>query len=270
MTLEELRKNPHLSVSAINDYCDCSLSYMFNRVEHREPEFVSDALVFGITMHRVLERLYQAKKRRDIPPLAYVLEWFENFWIRAVEETPNIQFKEGENVQSLLKKGKDLLATYWKDHPQDGYRVLATEYEFSFEIEGLDVPIIGVIDLIEADTENFIISDFKTSSRAYASAEIDKSLQLTLYYMAAKRNGFGDREILLRFDCLIKTKTPKFEQYYTVRTEEDEHRAIKKIRQVWSGIQKGVFIPNDTGWKCGYCSYKETCNHWFLQEEEVA
>jgi len=158
--MEELRKNPHLSVSAISDYCDCSLAYRFSRVDHREPEFVADALVFGTTMHRVLEDLYRAKKKRDIPPLSYVLEWFENYWIRAVEETPNIQFKEGEDVLSLLKKGKELLTTYWKDHPQDGYRVLATEYEFSFEIEGLDVPIIGIMDLIEEDEGgNVIITD---------------------------------------------------------------------------------------------------------------
>jgi len=62
----------------------------------------------------------------------------------------------------------------------------------------------------------------------------------------AKANGFAGREILLRFDCLIKTLKPKFETYYTVRSEVDEKRLIKKIQQVWDGISKGVFVPNDT------------------------
>jgi putative RecB family exonuclease len=39
-----------------------------------------------------------------------------------------------------------------------------------------------------------------------------------MYQIAAKQNGFADREILLRFDALIKTKTPKFEQYWTTRS----------------------------------------------------
>jgi putative RecB family exonuclease len=50
-----------------------------------------------------------------------------------------------------------------------------------------------------------------------------------------------------------------------VRGEIDERRVIKKIKQVWDGISKQVFIPNDLSWKCNYCSYKKACNDWFLQ-----
>jgi putative RecB family exonuclease len=80
--------------------------------------------------------------------------------------------------------------------------------------------------------------------------------------------GYSDREILLRFDCLIKTKTPKFEQYYTSRTETDEKRAVRKINEVWRGIYKGVFIPNDStsNWKCKGCAFKKPCDEWFLEE----
>jgi putative RecB family exonuclease len=83
--------------------------------------------------------------------------------------------------------------------------------------------------------------------------------------MAARANGFADREILLKFDCLVKTKTPKFEQYYTTRTDIDEIRLIRKIQTVWNGIASQVYIPNDTGWKCKGCPYKKACNEWFLQ-----
>jgi putative RecB family exonuclease len=62
----------------------------------------------------------------------------------------------------------------------------------------------------------------------------------------------------------VKTKTPKFEQYYTTRTETDELRLIRKIQRVWEGISKGVFIPNDTSWKCKTCPYKQACDKWFL------
>ena len=83
--------------------------------------------------------------------------------------------------------------------------------------------------------------------------------------MAAKANGHADKEILLRFDCLIKTKTPKFDQYYTSRTESDFKRAEKKIGEVWRGISNGVFVPNDDSqnWRCKNCSYKKHCNEWF-------
>ena len=98
----------------------------------------------------------------------------------------------------------------------------------------------------------------------YSIDEIDQNPQITIYQMAAKANGFSDREVLLKFDCLVKTKTPRFEQYYTTRTETDELRLIRKIQRVWEGISKGVFIPNDTSWKCKTCPYKKACDAWFL------
>ena len=74
--------------------------------------------------------------------------------------------------------------------------------------EGCPVPIIGAIDLVEEDIAGtIIVTDFKTSGRAYSNDEVDRNFQLTLYQMAVKANGFSDAEILLRFDCLIKTKT---------------------------------------------------------------
>jgi putative RecB family exonuclease len=83
--------------------------------------------------------------------------------------------------------------------------------------------------------------------------------------MAMKRNGHAGHEILLKFDCLIKTKSPKFESYWTTRSETDEIRMERKIRQVWSGISKGVFIPADTSWKCPRCHYRKACDAWFLK-----
>ena len=129
------------------------------------------------------------------------------------------------------------------------------------------MPIIGAMDLIEEDeSQTLIITDFKTSSKAYSVGEVDNNFQMLIYYMAARANGYADREIILKFDTLIKTKKPKFEQYFTVRSEIDEIRAIRKIQAVWNGIKNNVFVPNDTSWKCKNCSYRKACDEWFLKE----
>ena len=270
MTLSELRASPHLSASSISDFIECGLLYKFSRVDKIPIERTSYNMVFGSAIHRTLEKFYQAKMNLHHKPLSLLLEEFEVEWKKACEENLKIQFYDGENFDSCLDRGKGLLTAFHQEHPQDNFQVLATENSFSFEIDGVDVPVIGAMDLIEQDNGgNIIITDFKTASKAYSRDDVDKSLQLTIYYLAAKINGFEDREILLRFDCLIKTKKPKFEQYYTSRNDEDIQRITKKIQSVWNGIQKGVFIPNDTSWKCGYCSYKKQCNAWFNQEENI-
>jgi len=130
------------------------------------------------------------------------------------------------------------------------------------------VIIIGGIDLIERDkSATIIITDFKTSARAYSNDEVNKNFQLTLYEMALKANGYEDSNILLRFDCLIKTKQPKFESFYTTRDITDEIRARRKIIEVARGISKGIFIPNDSpqNWKCKGCSFKKNCDEWFME-----
>jgi len=109
--------------------------------------------------------------------------------------------------------------------------VLAIEEPFAFTIDGMDMPIIGQMDLVlEDDSGTIIIVDWKTASKSYSRDEIDKkTFNLHCINLAARFNGYADREILLRFDCLIKTKTKKFEQYYTTRSEEDMLRAKRKF-----------------------------------------
>ena len=271
MTLSELRASPHLSASSINDYMECGLLYKFSRVDKIPIERTSYNMVFGSAIHKTLEKYYQAKMNLHHKSLSFLLEEFELDWKKACKENLKIQFYDGENFESCLDRGKSLLTAFYQNLPKDDFKVLATEHSFSVKIEGIDIPIIGAMDLIEADEcGNIVITDFKTASKAYSRDDVDKSLQLTIYYLAAKMNGFANREILLRFDCLIKTKKPKFEQYYTSRNEEDIQRTSKKIQQVWKGIKKNVFIPNDTSWKCGYCSYKKQCNAWFIKDETVS
>lgn len=270
MDISELRKGPHLSASAIGDYIDCGLLYKLGRIDKLLMEFRSDSLEFGSVIHRVLEEYYRMKMEGEILSAKELHQIFEKYWREAAEGKEDIRYSEGKDFNTLLLEGKELLTVCYNKIQHDRqFKVITVEEPFSFTIEGCPVPIIGAIDLIEEDdSESLVITDWKTSSRAYSNDEVDRNFQLTLYQIAAKKNGYVDREILLKFDCLIKTKTPKFEPYYTTRSETDELRAAKKIIEVWNGINKGVFIPNDgtSNWKCKGCAYKKACDDWFRRE----
>lgn len=268
MDLWELKKEPHLSASSVNDYVECGLLYKLGRIDKVPFEVRSDALEFGSVIHLVSGEFYQEKMIGNKLLLKDIHENFEEHWRKAAEGREDIKYPEGKDFDTLLMGGKDLLSVWYNKLPKDNFRVLAIEEAFSFTIPGLPIPIIGVIDLIEEDeSETIIITDWKTSGKAYSVDEVDNNMQLTIYQMASKANGYVDREILLKFDCLIKTKTPKFESYWTTRSEDDERRVTKKILQVWEGINREVFVPNDTSWKCKNCAYKNACDEWFLGGE---
>jgi len=268
MELRELRQQPHLSASSIGDYVECSLLYRFGRIDRLPMEFKSDAMVFGTCIHRVLEQFYSEKMIGENLLLKYVHEIFETTWTAIAADRDDIRYNGDNDFKSLLMYGKDLLTAWYNKLPDDQFTILAIEEAFSFTLPGVPIPIIGAMDLIEEDSAGtIIITDFKTSGRAYSKDEVDQNQQLTMYQIAAKRNGYGDREILLRFDTLVKTKTPKFEQYWTTRSQLDERRLIKKAAQVWDGISKGVFVANDTSWKCKGCAYKQACDEYLEGEE---
>jgi len=266
MVLSELRQMPHLSISAINSWIDCGLMYKFSKIDKIPIEFKADSLELGTVIHLVLGEYYEAKMIEERMSLKDVHNSFEEHWHRVAEGRTDIKYAKGKDFETLLMEGKDLLTAWYMKLKDDNFNVLGIEEAFSFNLPGLPVPIIGAMDLIEEDEAGtIIITDFKTSGKAYSVSEIDQNQQMTTYQLGAKANGYADREILLRIDCLIKTIKPKFQQYYTVRTELDEKRLIRKIKQVWDGISKGVFVPNDTSWKCKNCSYKTACDEWFLR-----
>ena len=269
MNINELRQQPHLSISGITDYIDCGLLYRFSRVDKVIPEFKADVLAFGSSVHRTLQDFYQCRMEGYRMSFKEVRERFEHHWHESVSGKNYIRYGQDHNYDSMLQMGIVLLKTWYETPPDIEFRLIGVEEPFCFTIPGVPVPIIGAMDLVEEDESGIIvISDHKTPAKAMSNADVHANQQLTLYQMAAKSNGYGDRGIVLKFNCLIKTKTPKFEQYYTTRTQDAEHRLIRKIQSVWEGISKGVFVPNDLSWKCTNCAYQSACGSWFRRESE--
>ncbi len=263
MMIEELRNQPHLSVSSIQKYIDCGMQYKFSRIDNLPPEHVSDNLVFGTAIHQALAEFNQERLSGSRMKLEDLQHRFSDIWHIKAYGNEWICYSAGRTYENLLSLGKNLLETFYRQLPAREFTVVAIEEPFQFQIDGLDIPVIGVMDLVEEDDVDgsIVITEYKTAAKAYGLDEVSRNFQLTVYHMAAKRNGYADREIVFKIDSLLKTKTPRFEQFYTNRNQIDEHRAIRKIKAVWEGIQKGVFVPNDTSWKCVNCEYRVYCDN---------
>ena len=266
MNISTLRSMPHLSASSIQSYMGCGLQYRFSRVDHLEREYTSDNLLFGVVIHSVLSEFNQERLMGNYMSAQELMKLFEAYWIDGVRDTPDLKYSKGKDFNILLKQGKQMLTTFVNQVPRDEYEVVAIEEPFEFQVDGLDVPMIGIMDLVERDeNDTIIISDYKTMGSTITLNDIDQNFQLSVYYMAARKNGYADNDIVLKLDCLMKTKNPQFKQVYTYRNEEDELRAVKKIKETWNAIQKGIFLPTGEGtWRCRYCEYKSYCDRWFL------
>ena len=267
MKLTGFRKGSHLSASAIAEYMECSLSYRFSRIDKLKPEFKSDNMEFGSCIHKALADFHQERMMGNILTCDQLQERFGYHWTVRALDNNEIKYKQENSFNSLMEQGKALLQVYQESFTDHEVTVLAIEEPFSFTIDNLSIPIVGVMDLVEEDEQgSIIITDFKTAAKSYTENDVSKNPQLTLYHIASRYNGYQDRNIIMKLDCLNKTKTPQFKRYYTARDRLDEIKATRKIQEVWKGIAKGIFIPNDTSWKCTECFYKTACENWYREE----
>jgi putative RecB family exonuclease len=266
MILSELRNKPHLSASSISDFLECGLLYRFSRIDRIKPEFISDAMAFGTCIHRTLKEYYLQKMGGDRMPLAEVQELFQQHWQKYADGNDAIRYSPDKDFEYYLSTGPALLAAWYEGIADDDFEVIAVEEPFRFELPDLPVPVIGAIDLILKDPlGSIVIVDHKAIGRSYSVGEVDSNLQLTVYHTAAKSNGYSDHQILLRFDCMVKTQKPKFQTCYTTRSLDDEQRLTSIARSVWNAIDQSVFVPNPLSFRHKTCAYKSVCDSWFQE-----
>jgi len=189
--------------------------------------------------------------------------WAEH-WARQLEENgANISW-DGDSPEDLNNTGirmltnPDVLATINAIEPLlDPAPVV--EKKISLQVPGVPIPIIGYIDVIEADG---IPADFKTSSRSWGSQKAQEEMQPCFYLAALNQMGHKSEWPLdFRHYVFVKTKVPKVEIWRTQRRSGELFWLFGAIRDVWQAIEARAFPPNPGTWLCSpkYCEFWDLC-----------
>lgn len=126
------------------------------------------------------------------------------------------------------------------------------EKVFELNITSLDLPFIGVIDLVaEVDAKTTVV-DFKSAGSTLDGHEVALSDQLTAYKLAEPEA----EQVALW--VLIKTKEPKIEWYPSRRSPEQLTEFLSKAGYVAREIAAGHFYKRSGMW-CGWCDYLPVC-----------
>jgi putative RecB family exonuclease len=249
-----------ISVSQINLYRTCSLKYRFQYLDGLPRLVRPAALVFGSAVHAALKWLHTVRKAGGEARLEDLLRVFEADWHAQCLDA-DIRFNGDTSADQFLIKGKELLSAYHRLPPRP-----VQEAEVSFQVplvnpmtgEVLDVPLRGVMDLVEADGT---LIEFKTSLKRWTLSDLPDNVQLTAYSYAYELL-FGRPPRELRLVNLIRTRTPAIETHQTRREPSDYERLFYLGKEVRRGIQAGVFIPNRGCWLCKDCEYERDCHEW--------
>ncbi len=226
----------------------CPQQWRLKYIDKVEQE-KSEALVFGSAIHRAIS----LGIKDELQPSLY--------WSTSLEQTQAEQ--KFELSTDLVNLGETMLAmgahTFSDLLSQS---IQGIDKKVKLELPGIDVPIIGYVDLIVEDDFYFIPIDFKTSKRKWSQTQADKSLQPTFYLAALNQSGMIQLPATFKYIILTKTKVPQVQVIETERTAQDVFMLFDLISSVWDAIKKEAFPPTDpSNWWCSenYCGVWKHC-----------
>ena len=242
----------HLSHTQISMLLRCSEEYRRSYIE-REPRPLVPPIVLGQSYHRALEFGLKARITDGTElSMAEIRQVAGDAWQMATagEEIA----WNGQKPEELCDQAATLAALYW-EQVAPGVTPQAVEVGFEVEVPGVDVPLVGVIDLVDDGT----LVDHKTASRAWGQYRADGDIQAAAYVYAYWR--MTGRILPFRFDVAVKTKTPRIQQLATSRSERQLLWYERLLQAAWGQIQAGVFVPNPTAWSCSpkHCPFYGEC-----------
>jgi DNA helicase-2/ATP-dependent DNA helicase PcrA len=158
--IQLLLENFTLSVSSMNKYLRCPLSFYYENVL-RVPVSGSEAAHFGIAMHDALCRGFEkmmTTRRWEFP----VPEDFSNFF---EDEMSRLQgFFSRREFERRLALGRQYLFDYVRLHHASWPKKVLVEQEFK-QVEVGGVPLTGIIDRLDLlDKLDVHLVDYKTGS----------------------------------------------------------------------------------------------------------
>ncbi len=235
-----------LSHRQVDDYETCPLKYRYVHVL-RVPILRHHTVVYGNTIHKVVEHYLQRRAAGNFTPLPDLLAVYEGEW-------ENQGFLTWEHEEARKAAGRAALTRFWHDEETEGTRPTYVEKDFGFTLAGNRVR--GRFDRVDEDLRGATIIDYKTSEvtrQKDADRRVAQSVQLKMYALAWREmTGALPQRVELRF---IESRVVGRH----VPTQADIEDAIETVKRVAQGIRGRLFEATPSARVCQYCAYAQIC-----------
>lgn len=250
LTSEELQKvkdrygvNELFSWSKVNTFMTSPYEFYLQYVLRKKPDVDNCAYApMGGCAHQIIEDYYSGKIKYE-----EMIECFEDSWMTAIE-IADLRFdrNDSEKNESIKNKYKEGLECFFRNHKPLENKV---ELERFLSAKIGDYVLQGYADAITKDEDNnFVIIDWKTSTKYSKKALEEHSGQLTVYAISLMQLGVPLERIRCAFNFL---------KYCNVEvTMKNGNKKVRTIERYKLG--EGL-VSNCRMWLKEYgCSEEET------------
>ncbi|PID38732.1 MAG: hypothetical protein CSB49_04000 [Proteobacteria bacterium] len=237
--------NKHLSYSRLSRFEQCPASFKLHYVEKRTAE-PGVPLKFGKLLHAVLEvlvREHMENERSGPLSVDRAIELYREGWAKA-----------GLTGMEVFQEGLDIIDDFVRDQGELDHRnVLAIEKEFRLPVGRFTV--LGFIDRVDwVDDETVEVIDYKTNRMLFTRDEVEHSLQMSLYHLAARMLWPWVKKVKLTFHMLRHGVRMR-----TERTEEQLLVAQTYVETVGAMTEQVTEFPARINSNCIYCDHRQHC-----------
>ncbi|HTZ49101.1 MAG TPA: ATP-dependent DNA helicase [Verrucomicrobiae bacterium] len=232
-----------LSTSAIENFRKCPQQYAFSYLWALK-EGPRATLSFGSVMHTTIKRFLEQLKKGNSLTFEEVQRIYDTEWSSAGYED---EYQEAEYKKDGLEQLKIFHAFVLAEAPD----ILDQEKPFELPLQN-DVILVGRMDQVNSLGRNKVeIVDYKTG-KPRKEADARKSLQLSIYALAAKEIFEWD-PVRLVFHYLQDNST-------VVTTRDGKQLAdAEKIVQETAADIRAKHFPPKPGFACRSCAYSLIC-----------
>ena len=236
------RSAPYLSHSRVNRYLLCPEQYRLYYLENLRPKITAAALVFGKVVHEALAKFF---RNQDDPGWTFRALWQEVSRI-------DLAYNNRESWEKLDASGQALFGKFIHEEASRFGNIRGCEQTFELRVTNLELPFVGVIDLLADVDEVPTVVDFKTSASAFEDHEVILSDQLRAYQLAEPQ---AEQTAYCVF---VKTKEPRIEWHRSKRSGPQLTEFLAKVAYVGHEIAAARFYKRHGKW-CAWCDYLPVC-----------
>ena len=260
--LRALRDSEHFSVSQFKTFVGCSEKYYYRYVAQAESSHRSVALLTGTVVHHAIAAYHEhLRDHGEVPPLEMLTAVVADSWRRGILGRPEVRT---DDPGADLDKTVGLIGAF-HEGVEAPASVVEVEHAFAIDIhdpatgEPAETLLIGAIDaLVTNDANELVVVEAKTAARMWPEYQLCFDHQPTAYRKAVREAGLSS-DPRLRFDFVLKTRTPRFQSVEIQRTDADEEEMNRTFWSVLQAINSGVHFRN-RGWMCKDCEFSYLCN----------
>lgn len=251
------KERRHFSISEIQAYLACPLSWWYRYRLHLFPERTTSYFALGTAVHAGLEQFYNPLAPRDAEKAR---AFYRRVW---TEESGKVDWTEepGDKDPLLLgQSGLGLLdAAITAGDEWEAESVETTLYADlrHSTLGALPYPIKAKLDML---TTAHDIVDHKTADKSWPEGKEHSEAQAT-GYIAVVRENFG-HDATMTYNILVNNRVPKVERRSTRRTQQDIDRLYVIARAMLRAEETGAVYPNPTSWLHNRCEFRALCDTW--------